>query len=36
MTACELSRVARPDFIKVCSPAAAAVGMPAWAADKMA
>jgi hydrogenase small subunit len=30
------SRVSRRDFIKVCSVAAAAVGLPAWAAEKMA
>ncbi len=30
------SRVSRRDFIKVCSAAAAAVGLPAWAAEKMA
>jgi hydrogenase small subunit len=28
--------VSRRDFIKVCSAAAAAVGLPAWAAEKMA
>ncbi len=30
------SAVTRRDFIKVCSAAAAAVGLPAWAAEKMA
>jgi hydrogenase small subunit len=29
-------RVSRRDFIKVCSAAAAAVGLPAWAAERMA
>ncbi len=28
--------VSRRDFIKVCSAAAAAVGLPAWAGEKMA
>jgi hydrogenase small subunit len=32
----EGTRVSRRDFIKVCSAAAAAVGLPAWAAEKMA
>jgi hydrogenase small subunit len=32
----EWSRVSRRDFMKVCSAAAAAVGLPAWAAEKMA
>ncbi|HSM92407.1 MAG TPA: hydrogenase small subunit [Anaeromyxobacteraceae bacterium] len=31
-----LGGVSRRDFIKVCSAAAAAVGLPAWAAEKMA
>ena len=30
------SGVSRRDFIKVCSVAAAAVGLPAWAGEKMA
>jgi hydrogenase small subunit len=32
----ERGRVSRRDFIKVCTAAAAAVGLPAWAAEKMA
>jgi len=30
------SRLSRRDFVKVCSAAAAAVGLPAWAGEKMA
>src|SRR5512147_1111748 len=30
------SGLSRRDFVKVCSAAAAAVGMPAWAGEKMA
>jgi hydrogenase small subunit len=36
MASREGSGVSRRDFIKVCSAAAAAVGLPAWAAEKMA
>ena len=32
----ESSVVSRRDFVKICSAAAAAVGMPAWAGEKMA
>src|SRR5512139_2282178 len=32
----ETKGVSRRDFIKVCSAAAAAVGLPAWAGEKMA
>lgn len=32
----EPSVVSRRDFVKICSAAAAAVGMPAWAGEKMA
>src|SRR6266542_5614141 len=32
----ETGSVSRRDFIKVCSAAAAAVGLPAWAGEKMA
>src|SRR6266540_3685530 len=32
----ESTGVSRRDFIKVCSAAAAAVGLPAWAGEKMA
>lgn len=32
----ETGNVSRRDFIKVCSAAAAAVGLPAWAGEKMA
>jgi hydrogenase small subunit len=36
IAALETTGVSRRDFIKVCSAAAAAVGLPAWAAEKMA
>jgi hydrogenase small subunit len=32
----EASRLGRRDFVKVCTAAAAAVGLPAWAGEKMA
>src|SRR4051812_47984439 len=32
----EGSGLSRRDFVKVCSAAAAAVGLPAWAGEKMA
>ncbi len=35
-TAADPSGLSRRDFVKVCSAAAAAVGLPAWAAEKMA
>jgi hydrogenase small subunit len=35
-TAAETSGLSRRDFVKVCTAAAAAVGMPAWAGEKMA
>jgi hydrogenase small subunit len=36
IAAVETKGVSRRDFIKVCSAAAAAVGLPAWAGEKMA
>src|SRR6266496_6612181 len=35
-TAAQPSGLSRRDFVKVCTAAAAAVGMPAWAGEKMA
>jgi hydrogenase small subunit len=35
-TADEITGFSRRDFVKVCTAAAAAVGMPAWAGEKMA
>src|SRR5690349_21221516 len=35
-TGSESAGLTRRDFVKVCSAAAAAVGMPAWAGEKMA
>src|SRR5512133_1852525 len=35
-TVAQPSGLSRRDFVKVCTAAAAAVGMPAWAGEKMA